>query len=237
MPSVMPLPPALVAEVAALYPTATNAELALAFKLEARQVQHIGARHGLRKTAEARSRARLERVATTNADGGLRERLLAAIVAAGAAGLSLDEATARHPGALASQVRAALYKLTNQREIHRAGTVGRSRWFATACHAAAHVASAKPLAQPSAPAAPAAPLAARAGARASVTITPNRAPAHLPGPPVVDARTRITTAPPVPGPEGRWHTNAASVFRALKPGQYHDEPSTWVQAITRSTQP
>lgn len=213
----MPVTPAVEAEVARLFPSATNDELAQAFGLTVRQVQHIGTRHGLTKSAEAVSRARRAR-GPAKPGGPLTTRIAAALVAAGDNGLSPRELYAAFPAASAEQVDNAISRLRSTKRAFRAGPKLAGRWFATRDAAAACEARLTPRA----------PLA-------GVTVATTRGPAHEPAPAHIPEGLTVQYGAPVPGPWAHVHANAPRVFGA--PGQYDDPaPRPWVAAATARRQ-
>ena len=222
----MPMPVSAIteAEVASMFPHAANDEIAQAFRLTVRQVQHIGTRHGLTKTAEARSRIAASRAKLSSTT--LQALLLAALKAAGAAGLSKPAAHAAVAQATSGQVDGALYKLCTKQQAHRRGSKGRSTWHFGARPAAQATSALQP------------PAAPRTSAAVVKVPSYTAGPARTQGPAHIPAGIQIQRGAPVPGPEARWHANAQPAFSAVKPGQYLDaEPRSWVAAITGSKQP
>jgi hypothetical protein len=236
------LTPEARAAMLAAYPGTTNAELAKRYGLTERQLVYIASRAGVRKDVATLRATQLHGQPAANAQ---RMRLLDAIAQAGPDGLEWNAACDTLAGAAEKLVSTRLAQLVDVGQAHRAGPHRHARWFANAAWAAAYAArpappTAKALRSQAAQAAREARNRARAAAKrrpaatAGVRIAPSAGPARERGDGVVTAATRVTVGHAVPGPEARWHGNAAPIFSARRPGQYDDEPSSWVRAITGS---
>lgn len=223
------LTPAREAELLARYANETNQELADAFGLRVNQVTGLGQTHGLRKSPEALSRARLAREEGKASTGPMADQVLALAQGAGAVGITQACAQALLPMLQPSSLVRALYSLTHKRHLHRGGKKGGARFFVSAAHAAAFDEAAratKPKARPQQPCGPA--LVAN-----GVQIAHQPGPALAPGLPIVPAGVVPFECPPVPGPEARWHRDAPRHFLG-RIGQYDEDTpaSSWVKALT-----
>lgn len=222
-----PLTPEREAELLARYATDTNQELAAAFGLRVTQVVALGQKHGLRKSHDTLSRARLAREAANANGGAMAEQVFALAQAAGEAGVSHASVCAALPGLNPDSLTAALYKLTAMGRVHRGGKKGSARWYINAADAAAFDQQQRTPPAPKA-AKPCAPALVANG----VQITHQPGPALTPGEAYTPDHITPIKCPSVPGPEARWHTNAAPILKAMGPGRYTDEPSSWVKALT-----
>lgn len=204
------------------FPHESDAALAKRYGITVRQAQYLGFKSGLHKTAATRSASRRHRHVQGPA---LTDRVHQLVEQAGKSGISRDCVERIMTVESPSSISNALNKLTAGGRIHRMGTKGKSRWFSAAEQArdfAAELTAAKyrPAPEPT------------GRTTRGVHITPAKPPALLPGEPDIPASVCKQIGKPVPGPEGRWHTNARPIFSGLGPGLYTDAPSSWVNAIT-----
>lgn len=202
------------AELLARYPTEGNQALAAEFGLSVGAVAQLACNHNVRKTRETLS-------AINRGKGGGKgpscaEQTLAAVKAAGSAGLSRAEAVQRLPALREGAVSNALDCLAGRGHMHRAGRRGNSRWFIDEADAKRHA------------------LAPDAGEpEASPAPQPQQGPARRDGP--ADDRDATRTAcKPVLGRTFTPATPAEGFFKTLGAGQYLDDrPTPWVAAATR----
>lgn len=223
MPKRPVLSPAREQELCAAFPHHTNAELAARYGLTVRQVQHIGSKSGLVKTASTISATRSTRVTEGVA---LTVRVQQLVQQSGDAGISRAGVEQAMPQESPNGICSAINQLTSHHRIHRAGPKGRSRWFATKELAQAFQAAQTAAKYAVAPPAPAKPSTTPKAARPRAPQPAPRAEATIP------EGLQIQYGAPVPGPEARWHANARPILRNLGPGVYTDEPSSWVTALT-----
>lgn len=202
------------AELLARYPTEGNQALAAEFGISAGAVAQLACNHNVRKTRETLSA--LNRGKRVLQGPSCAEQTLAAVKAAGRAGLSRAEAIARLPSLREGAVSNALDCLTGRGHMHRAGRRGNSRWFIDEADAKRHdlaPAACQPEAAPAPP--------------------PQQGPARREGPADDTAATR-TEGRPVLGRTFTTDTPAEGLFTTLGAGQYLDDrPSPWVAAATR----
>lgn len=208
------LTPERQAELLARYPTEGNQVLAQDFGLTPAQGAHIAYENHVRKTS-----ATLRALNTGKpADGpSVMQRVLAAVKAAGAAGMSRSQVSAALPGV---RVGHAVDSLASRGHLHAAGTSGATRWFEHAVDAQAHAIACGGTG-------PRLSMSRRAKAcrlrRAVYTPSvPATPPAAATQCPAVQGRSFEATEP------------SSNLFRDLGPGQYADTtPRNWVAAITR----
>lgn len=215
------LPPDREAEFRAAFPDRSDADLAEAFGLTVRQAQYLGFKAGLSKTHATRSASRRNRVANGEA---LTVRVERAVAQAAQHGLNREQVERILPDATPGGINGAINKLTGDGRIHRAGRKGHSRWFITTAFAQDFLAQQQAAKFNPAPLLP--------SPTPVVHIARQAGPAQQGGEPLIPPGVHKQIGHPVPGPEGRWHSNARPILRNLGPGVYTDAASSWVKAIT-----